>query len=103
LCILDSDDKKTGCIRAEMRVIEGTIKERMVQNTLIDMVDNAYTEGPLLLPAIEGRDYGHGQEEEGSGPTMDEGLPNMDAHFYHFQKIAELERDLATSRVLVEE
>jgi hypothetical protein len=67
------------------------------------MVDNETTEGPLLLPAIEGGDYGHGQEGVGSGPTMDDGLPNLQAHYDPFQKIAKLERELAISRALVEE
>jgi hypothetical protein len=52
------------------------------------MVDNENTEGPLLLPAIEGGDYRHGQKGEGNGPTMDKDLPNTKAHFGPFQKIA---------------
>jgi hypothetical protein len=41
------------------------------------MVDNETMEGPLLLPTIKGGDYGQGQEGEGSGPTMDKGLPTQ--------------------------
>jgi hypothetical protein len=33
---------------------------------------------------------------------MDEGLPNTEAHYDHFQKITELEQELATSRAFVE-
>jgi hypothetical protein len=57
-----SNNKKIDCNQVEKRAIEVTIKERMVQNTLIDMVDNETTEGLLLLPAIEGGDYDQGQE-----------------------------------------
>jgi hypothetical protein len=59
--------------------MEVTIKGRMVENAFNDMVDNDNTEGPLFLPTIEGGDYGH--KGEGSGPTMDEGMPNVEAHF----------------------
>jgi hypothetical protein len=34
---------------------------------------------------------------------MDEGLPNTEAQYDPFQKIAELEQELATSRALMEE
>jgi hypothetical protein len=39
---------------AEKCVVEATIKEKMVQNTFTDMVDNETMEGPLLLPALVG-------------------------------------------------
>jgi hypothetical protein len=78
---------------AEKCVVEATIKEKMVQNTFTDMVDNETMEGPLLLPALVGGGggYSQGQEGEGSRPTMDEGLPNTQAHYDPFQKIAKLE------------
>jgi hypothetical protein len=47
--------------------------------TLTKMVANETTEEPLLLEATEGEDYGHGEEGEGSGSTMDEGFPDMEA------------------------
>jgi hypothetical protein len=56
-----------------------------------------------ILEATEGEDYGHGEEGEGSEPTMDEGFPNMDAQCNPFEKIAELEQELATLKALVEE
>jgi hypothetical protein len=43
------------------------------------MVANETTEEPLLLEATKGEDYGHGQEGEGSGPTMDEGFLDIEA------------------------
>jgi hypothetical protein len=43
------------------------------------MVANETTEEPLLLEATEGEDYGYGEEGEGSGSTMDEGFPDMEA------------------------
>jgi hypothetical protein len=81
--------------------MEVTIKGRMVENAFNDMVDNDNTEGPLFLPTIEGGDYGH--KGEGSGPTMDEGMPNVEAHFVPIQKISKLEQELEASRTLVEE
>jgi hypothetical protein len=56
-----------------------SIKGKVVHNTLTKMVANETTEEPLLLEVTEGEDYGHGGEEEGSGPTMDEGFPDMEA------------------------
>jgi hypothetical protein len=55
----------------------------------------------LLFPVIEGVHYQH--EGEGSGPTMDEGMPDMEAYTNPFEKIKKLEQQLATSRALVEE
>jgi hypothetical protein len=98
-----SDDKKTSCTQAKRRAIEPTIKGRMVHNTFNYMVDNESMEGPLLLATVEGGDDGQWKEGEGSGPTMDEGLPNMEVQYDLFQKIAELKRELATSRAFVEE
>jgi hypothetical protein len=34
---------------------------------------------------------------------MDEGVPNMEAHINPFEKIIQLEQELATSRALVKE
>ena len=50
-----------------------------------------------------GGDHGHGEEGEGSGSTMDEGIPDMDIPCNPFEKIAELEQELATSKALIEE
>jgi hypothetical protein len=50
-----------------------------------------------------GGDHGHGEEGEGSGPTMDEGFPDMEVPWNPFDKIKELEQELATSKALVEE
>jgi hypothetical protein len=72
-----------------------------VENALNNMVDNDNTEGAVLLLAIIGGDYGH--EGEGNGSTMNEGMPNMEAHFNPFEKINILEQELTTSRALVEE
>jgi hypothetical protein len=74
-----SDDEKTGCTRAERCAILASIKGKMVHNTLTEMVANETTEEPLLLEATKGEDYGHGEEGEGSGPTIDEGFPDMEA------------------------
>jgi hypothetical protein len=74
-----SDDEKTGCTQAEKHAILASIKGKVVHNTLTKMVANETTEEPLLLEVTEGEDYGHGGEEEGSGPTMDEGFPDMEA------------------------
>jgi hypothetical protein len=74
-----SNDEKTGCTRAEKRVILASIKGKVVNNTFTKMVANETTEEPLLLEATKGEDYGHGQEGEGSGPTMDEGFLDIEA------------------------
>ena len=74
-----SNDKKIGCTQAKKHAIEASIKGKLVHNTLTKMVANETTEESLLLHATKGGDYGHGEEGEGSGPTMDEGLPNIDA------------------------
>jgi hypothetical protein len=95
-----SNNKKAGCTSIKRRLMEATIKGRMVENALNDMVDNDNTKKPYLLPAIEGGEYGY--RKEGSGPTMDEGMPNMKADFDPFQKINGLEQELAASRALVE-
>jgi hypothetical protein len=97
------DDEKTGCTRAMRHAILANIKGRVVYNTLTEMVANEPTEEPLLLQAIEGGDHGHGEEGEGSGPTMDEGFPDMEDPCNPFEKIVELEQELATSKALVEE
>jgi hypothetical protein len=86
-----SDDEKTGCTRAERRAILASIKGKVVYNTLTKMVANETTEEPLLLQGTKGEDYGHGEEGDGSGPTLDEGFPNMEAPYNPFEKIAELE------------
>ena len=83
--------KKTGCTWAERRAILASIKGKMVHNTLTKMVTNQTIEETLLLEATKGEDYGHGEEGEDSGPTMDEGFPNMEAQCNPFQKVAELE------------
>jgi hypothetical protein len=70
-----SDDEKTGCTPVVRRALLNSIKGRVVHNTLTEMVANEPIEEPLLLQAIEGGDHGHGEEGEGSGPTMDEGSP----------------------------
>jgi hypothetical protein len=98
-----NDDEKTGCTRAERRAILASIKGQVVYNTLTEMVANEPTEKPLLLQAIEEGDYGHGEEGEDSGPTMDEGFPDMEVPCNPFEKIAELEQELVTSKALVEE
>jgi hypothetical protein len=59
-----SDDEKTSCTQAERRAILASIRGRVVHDTLTEMVANEPTEEPLLLQAIEGGDYGHGEEEE---------------------------------------
>jgi hypothetical protein len=71
--------------------IEVMIKGKMLENTLNDMVDNDKEEVPYLLPAIEGEDYGY--EGEGSGSTMNEGMPSTEAPMVPFN----------ISRALVEE
>jgi hypothetical protein len=107
-----SDDEKNGCTPTVRHAILDNIRGRMVHNTLIEMVANEpieeplphqAIEEPLLHQAIEGGDHGHGEEEEGSGPTMDEGFPDMEVPWNPFDKIAELEQELATSKALVEE
>jgi hypothetical protein len=107
-----SDDEKNGCTPAVRRAILDNIRGRMVHNTLIEMVANEpieepllhqAIEEPLLHQAIEGGDHGHGEEGEGSGPTMDEGFPDMEVPWNPFDKIAELEQELAISKALVEE
>jgi hypothetical protein len=95
------NNKKAGCTSIKRRLMEATIKGRMVENALNDMVDNDNTKKPYLLPAIEGGEYGY--RKEGSGPTMDEGMPDMEAYTNPFEKIKKLEQQLATSRALVEE
>jgi hypothetical protein len=79
-----------------------SIKGKVVYNTLTEMVANETIEEPLLLQATEEEDYGHGEEGEGSGPTMDEGFLNMEAQYNPFEKIVELEQELATLKVLME-
>jgi hypothetical protein len=74
-----SDDEKIICTRTERRVILASIKKKVVHNTLTEMVSNETTKEPLLLQATKRENYGHGEEGEGSGPTMDEGFPNMEA------------------------
>jgi hypothetical protein len=98
-----SDDEKNGCTPAIRRAILDNIKGQMVHNTLIEMVASESIEEPLLHQAIEGGDHGHGEEGEDSGPTMDEGFPDMEVLWNPFDKIAELEQELATSKALVEE
>jgi hypothetical protein len=98
-----SDDEKNGCTPTVRHAILDNIRGRMVHNTLIEMVANEPIEEPLPHQAIEGGDHGHGEEEEGSGPTMDEGFPDMEVPWNPFDKIAELEQELATSKALVEE
>jgi hypothetical protein len=98
-----SDNEKTGCTPAMRRAILNSISGRVVHNTLTEMVANEPIEEPLLLQAIEGGDHGHREEGEGSGPTMDEGFPDMEVPWNPFDKIVELEQELATSKALVEE
>jgi hypothetical protein len=98
-----SDDEKTSCTRVERHAILASIKGQVVYNTLTKMVANETTWELLLLEATEGEDNGHGEEGEGSGPTMDEGFPDIEAPCNPFEKIAELEQELATSKALVEE
>ena len=98
-----SNDEKTGCIPAEWRAILANIKEKVVYNTFTEMVANENIEEPLLLQATKREDYGHGEEGEGSGPTIDEGSSNIEAQCNPFQKIAELEQELATSKALAEQ
>jgi hypothetical protein len=83
-------NKKISCIHLEKRLLEATIKGRMVENALINMVDNDNTEGALFLPAIEGIHYQHDGEDSGS--TTDEGMPDMEAHINPFEMIKELEQ-----------
>jgi hypothetical protein len=59
-----SDDEKTGCTRGERGAILASIKGRVVHDTPTEVVANEPTKEPLLLQAIEGGDYGHGEEEE---------------------------------------
>jgi hypothetical protein len=98
-----SDDEKTGCTRVERRAILASIKGKVVYNTLTKMVASETVDEPLLLEDTKGEDYGHGEEKEGSGPTMDEGFPDMEAQCNPFEKITELEEELATLKALVEE
>ena len=56
---ISSDDEKIGCTLIERCVMEATIKGKMVENTLNNMVNNDNMEGPYLLPTIEMGDYGH--------------------------------------------
>jgi hypothetical protein len=98
-----SDDEKTGCTLAERRAIEATINGRMVHNTLIDMVNNDTTESLLPLPPNEGGDFRKEQDVESSRPAMGKALPNTEAHFDPFQRIAKLEEDLASTRALMED
>jgi hypothetical protein len=86
-----SNDENNGCTPTVRRAILDNIRGRMVHNTLIEMVANEPIDEPLLHQAIEGGDHGHGEEEEGSGPTMDEGFPDMEVPWNPFDKIAELE------------
>jgi hypothetical protein len=107
-----SDDEKNGCTPAIRRAVLDNIRGQRVHNTLIEMVANdpiveplphQAIEEPVLHQAIEEGDHGHGEKGEGSGPTMDEGFPNMEVPWNPFEKIAELEQELATSKALVEE
>jgi hypothetical protein len=98
-----SNNERTGCTPTVRRAILANISGRMVHNTLTEMVANEPTEEPLLLQAIEEGDHGQGEEGEGSGPTMDEGFPDMEVPCNPFEKIAQLEQELATSKALVEE
>jgi hypothetical protein len=93
-----SDDEKTDCTPAKRRAIEATIKRRMVHNTLIDIVNNDTTESLLSLPPNERGDYQKEQDVESNGPAMGEALPNTEALFDPFQRIAKLEEDLASTR-----
>jgi hypothetical protein len=97
-----NDDEKTSCTPAVRRAILNSIKGQVVYNTLTEMVANEPTKEPLLLQAIKGGDHGHGEEGEGSGPTMDEGFSDMEVPCNPFEKIVELEQELATSKALVE-
>jgi hypothetical protein len=67
------------------------------------MVANEITKELLLLEATKGEDYGHREEEEGSGSTMDEGFLDMEVQYNLFEKIVELEQGFTTSKALVEE
>jgi hypothetical protein len=98
-----NNDEKTDCTPTVRHAILNSIKGRVVHNTFTKMVANEPTEEPLLLQAIEGGDHGHGEEVEGSGPTMDEGFPDMEVLCNSSDKIAELEQELAISKALVEE
>jgi hypothetical protein len=48
-------------------------------------------------------DYREEQDVESSGPAMGEALPNIEAHFDPFQRIAKLEEDLASTKALMED
>jgi hypothetical protein len=96
-----SDDEKTVYNSIERVLMEASIKKRMVENILIDIVDNQGMEGANLLPAIQGGDYGHKGEDSGS--TMDEGMPIMEAPMDPFRKIIEMDQELAALRALEEE
>ena len=84
-----SNDEKTICNSIEKVLMEVNIKRKMVENTLIDIIDNQGMEGTNLLSDIQGGDYGH--EEEDCGSTMNEGMPNMEAPMDPFRKIIEME------------
>jgi hypothetical protein len=94
-----SDDEHTNCDVLLRRQIEATIKEKMLENILNDMVDNENVEVPYLLPPYKRMEFGY--EGEGSRPTMDESMPSTKAPMDQFQQILELKAELATSRVLI--
>jgi hypothetical protein len=60
----------------------------MAENAFNNMVDNDNMEGPYLLPIVKKGD--HVYKREGIGPTMDEGIPNIEAPIDPFGKNSKL-------------
>jgi hypothetical protein len=72
----------------------------VVYNTLTEMVANETTKEPLLLEAIEGEDYGHVEEAEGSGSIMDEGFLDMETQCNPFERIGNWNKNWQLRRPL---
>src|SRR5579875_3438125 len=57
----------------------------------------------FLTKQARGGNQGHWEEGEGSGPTMDEGIPNMEIPYNPFEEIGKLQQELATLKAIIEE
>jgi hypothetical protein len=86
-----SDDAKSGCIKPARKAFYATIKGRNLVEDLNEMLDNDLIQEPLPLQAIEGEVEGRWEEGEGSGPTMDEGIPTMEIPTYNpYEEVGKL-------------
>ena len=85
-----TDDEKSGLPPAARRAFYDNIRGRNLEKDLMEMLDNEPIEEPLPHQASEEGDQGHCEEGEGSGPTMDEGIPDMETPYNPYEEVGKL-------------